>query len=276
MENRKTLLTASILAAGLLSSSVTFADNKKEDAPDPADVTKVVTSFKLSAGTNSNNNDFALEGELKIGGSFNPDNNFLTMISVTGAEKEEDPFEDGFDLREMRARWFQVFGTGLAGLPKAGYSLDFIDRSNDDSDVIDNIIAVGGIVKIPVLSNWVIYPNVAVVQANVKDEYKIAGTDDGIGVQVNLYNAIYLSKKGTYMMFSPQYSYLDFDGYVTQDLLLETTLGAPISENRRWWFNLTYKETFSDLSSDISSMPDKSMYANDDKRQFRAGVTYYF
>ncbi|WP_158134143.1 hypothetical protein [Photobacterium damselae] len=276
MENRKTLLTASILAAGLFSSSVVFADTTNDDAPDPADVTKVVTSFKLSAGTNSNNNDFALEGELKIGGSFSPDNSFLTMISATGAEKEEDSFEDGFDLREMRARWFQVFGTGLAGLPKAGYSLDFIDRSNDDSDVIDNIIAVGGIVKVPVLSNWVMYPNIAAVQANVKDEYKIAGTDDGIGVQVNLYNAIYLSKKGTYMMVSPQYSYLDFDGYTTQDLLLEATLGTPITENRRWWFNLTYKETFSDLSSDISSMPDKSMYANDDKRQFRAGVTYYF
>ncbi|HIF9184416.1 TPA: hypothetical protein ACX6RJ_001723 [Photobacterium damselae] len=275
MENKKTLLTTSILTVGLLSSSFVFANNK-DDTPDPADVTKVVTSFKLSAGTNSNNNDFALEGELKVGGSFNPDNNFLTMLSVTGAEKEEDSFEDGFDLREIRARWFQVFGTGLVGLPKAGYSLDFIDRSNDDSDVIDNIIAVGGIVKIPVLSNWVMYPNVAVVQANVKDEYKIAGTDDGIGVQINLYNAIYLSKKGTYMMFNPQYSYLDFDGYVTQDLLLETVFGTPLTDNRRWWFNLTYKETFSDLSSDISSMPDKSMYANDDKRQFRAGVTYYF
>ncbi|MEF1219527.1 hypothetical protein REH76_17320 [Photobacterium damselae] len=82
MENRKTLLTASILAAGLFSSSVAFADTAKEDAPDPADVTKVVTSFKLSAGTNSNNNDFALEGELKIGGSFSPDNSFLTMISA--------------------------------------------------------------------------------------------------------------------------------------------------------------------------------------------------
>lgn len=198
------------------------------------------------------------------------------MLSVSGAEKEEDPFEDGFDLREMRARWFQAFGTGVDGLPKAGYSLDYIDRSNDDSDVVDNIIAVGGIVKVPVLSNWVIYPNVAVVQANMKDEYKYPGTDDGTGVQVNLYNAIYLSKKGTYMMVSPQYSYLDFDGYVTQDLLLETTLGTPISNNRRWWLNFTYKETFSDFDSDSFGLDSKSLYANDDKRQFRAGITYYF
>ncbi|TOR23013.1 hypothetical protein CGG78_23790, partial [Vibrio parahaemolyticus] len=256
--------------------SFAFADDKKEDAPDPADVTKVVTSLKLSAGTNSNNNDIAFEGELKIGGSFNADNNFLAMLSVSGAEKEEDPFEDGFDLRETRARWFQVFGTGVDGLPKVGYSLDYIDRSNDDSDVVDNIIAVGGIVKVPVLSNWVVYPNVAVVQANMKDEYKYPGTDNGTGVQVNLYNAIYLSKKGTYMMVSPQYSYLDFDGYVTQDLLLETTLGTPISDNRRWWLNLTYKETFSDFDSDIFGLDSKSLYANDDKRQFRAGVTYYF
>ncbi|TON18050.1 hypothetical protein CGH62_26070, partial [Vibrio parahaemolyticus] len=73
-----------------------------------------------------------------------------------------------------------------------------------------------------------------------------------------------------------QYSYLDFDGYVTQDLLLETTLGTPISDNRRWWLNLTYKETFSDFDSDIFGLDSKSLYANDDKRQFRAGVTYYF
>ncbi|TON99741.1 hypothetical protein CGH44_24805, partial [Vibrio parahaemolyticus] len=66
------MFAASILATSLLSSFA-FADDKKEDAPDPADVTKVVTSLKLSAGTNSNNNDIAFEGELKIGGSFNAD-----------------------------------------------------------------------------------------------------------------------------------------------------------------------------------------------------------
>ncbi|EEX92880.1 hypothetical protein VIOR3934_07408 [Vibrio orientalis CIP 102891 = ATCC 33934] len=274
MKNTK-LTALGIISLGLFSLNVNAKDDTN-DAPDPADVTRVISSIKVAAGTNSNDNDFAIETEFKLGGSFNSDNNFLTMISINGANKDSDPYEDGFELREARARWFQVFGTGIGVMPKAGYSLDYIDRSNDDSEVIDNIIAAGAIFKVPVLKNWTVYPNVAAVQANVKDEYKVPGSDDGVGIQVNIFNSIYLSKKGTYLMVNPQYSYIDFDNYTTQDLLIETILGTPISDNKRWWLNATYKETFSDIDSDNKFISSKSFKANDDKRQFRIGVTYYF
>ncbi len=268
------VFSISVLAMTALNVSA------NDDVPDPADVTKVLTALKVSVGTNSNDYDAAVEAELKIGGSFNKNNSFLTMISAQGATKDsaESMDADDFDLREYRARWFQVFGTGMEGMPKAGYSIDYIDHSNDDSDPIDNIVAVGGVVKIPVLSNWVMYPNIAVVQANLKDEYKINGSDDGKGFQLNIFNSIYLSKKGTYLMINPQYSWLDFDTYTTQDLLIETTFGMPLTESRKWWFSATYKETFSDVSFDNKSiaMPDVSYRVNDDKRQFRIGVTYIF
>jgi len=261
------------------TTEVAAKSTENTDAPDPADITRVVTSLKVSAGTNSNNNDLAIETELKIGGSFNPDNNFLTMISTTVAEKDgaenSGGDEDNMDLRELRARWFQVFATGADWLPKAGYSLDYIDQSNDDSTAVDSIIAAGVIVKIPVMSNWVMYPNLAAVTANVNDAAKSSGMDDGVGMQLNVFNAIYLNKKGSYMMINPQYSYIDFDNVVTQDLLVETTLGTPISDNKRWWLSATYKETFSDVNPE--NAPSKNSFrANDDKRQFRVGVTYYF
>lgn len=252
---------------------------ESEKAVDPADITRVVTALKVSAGTNSNNNDLAIETELKIGGSFNKGNNFLTMISATVAEKDgaesKGGDEEDMDVRELRARWFQVFATGVDWLPKAGYSLDYIDQSNDDSTAVDNIIAAGVIVKVPVLSNWVMYPNIAAVTANVNDVAKSSGMDDGVGVQLNVFNAIYLSKAGSYMMINPQYSYIDFDNVVTQDLLVETTFGTPITDNKKWWFSATYKETFSDVNPENGKSKD-SFKANDDKRQFRVGVTYYF
>jgi len=254
----------------------------KEDSstPDPADVTKVLTALKVQAGTNGKDNNPALEAELKIGGSFNKNNSFLTMISAMGAEKDSDKGkpngEDDFDLREYRMRWFQVFGTGYAAIPKAGYSVDYIDHSNDDTDMIDNIIAVGGIVKVPVLSNWVMYPNLAAVQANVNNDAKNAGVDDGKGFQVNVFNAIYLSKKGTYLMINPQYSWIDFDAFTTQTLLIETTLGMPLTDSKKWWFNATYKETLSKLDSDTAGLDDESFKSDDDARQFRVGVTYVF
>jgi hypothetical protein len=272
------LFSKAIITACITSSLYAYAGEPKDNAPDPADVTRVLTSLRVSVGTNSNDNDIVGETELKIGGSFNKDNNFLTLFEVQAAEKDRDPYEDGFDVRQIRGRWFQVFGTALSNIPKVGYSVDVIDRSNDDSESVDNIYALGGIIKVPVLDNWVMYPNIAAVQANLKDEYKSAmqGSDDGKGFQLNLYNSIYLSKSGTYLMISPQYSYLDFDSFTTQDLQLETIFGMPLTDNKRFWFVAKYSETFSDIDSDTPSVTNMSFKANDDKRQFRVGVTYIF
>ncbi|GAB3515152.1 hypothetical protein [Photobacterium alginatilyticum] len=266
------------LIAFLFSSLNAHATDDSERAPDPADVTRVLTSVRVFMGVNSDDNNIAGDIELKLAGSFNKDNNFLTMLEVSGAEKESDPFEDGFDLREIRGRWFQVFGTGNDVMPKVGYSLDVIDRSNDDSELVDNIYAIGGVAKVPVLSNYVMYPNIALVQANLKDEYKkvISGSDDGQGIQLNVFNSVYLSKKGTYLMIIPQYTYLDFDSFKTQDLLVESRFGTPLTDDRSFWFEASYKETFSDIDSDTPAVSDVSFEARDDKRQFRVGVRYFF
>lgn len=262
-----------------LSLLLTFSNAAfSEDAPDPADVTRLMSSLQVYVGTNSNDNDLAVQSIFNVGGSFNKDNQFLTMLSATVAEKEsaeQSGYENGMDLREFRARWYQVFGTGYEWLPKAGYSLDYLDQSNDDSTSIDNIVAVGAISKIPVLSNWSLFPNVAVVKADVNNSAKRIGMDDGTGMQLNLFNSIYLGKKGTYMMINPQYSYLDFDNVVTQDLLIETMIGTPLTDNKKWWLMGVYKETFSHVNNK-GSHSSSSFKVADDKRQFRIGVTYYF
>lgn len=250
------------------------ADVKKE--VDPADITRVISGIKVLGGFNGHKGAKAVEVELRMGGQIHKGNEFLTMLNIQSAEKKAYPDQDDFGVREVRGRWFQVFDTDNATMSRLGYSVDLINRSNDDSDPIDNIVAAGVVGKIAVNKAYSIYPNVAIVSAFNKDKYKsVLGTRDGLGFQVNLFNSLYLNKKGTYVMINPQYSYIDFDSYISQNLMLEVQFGTPLTTDRRLWLAATYQENFSDVNSDNPALETR-FRANDDTRHYRIGLSYYF
>ncbi|MGF1719604.1 hypothetical protein L4D20_06105 [Vibrio kyushuensis] len=223
------------------------------DAPDPGDHTKVSTMVGATYGVASlseeNDNFFRLNAQMS--GAKNNGNLFLGQLQFDG--REDQQFDDSFDLTQVRARYFEVKRTGYESVSVAGVSLDYIESSFVDTNPTDRLLAVGGIVRVATpFANWLAFPILAGVYAQNDKAFSDASVVDknAWGVQVNMMNSVYLHENGTHLQFNPQYSMVDMGGMLgtVNSLQLDTALQFPMTDNRKHWGKITYIERFSDAT----------------------------
>lgn len=226
----KTLISTALLLSG---TSLALAEDTAQDKVDPSDLTAVSTSGYVGMSN---------QGDVKLSGSFGfgLDNGQMAMATVEGSLDDEGQYKDS------RAQYFHVFNTGNTSVPRVAASLDIIDNSNFTT------AAVGAIGMFnPGIENFVIFGRVgAMVGQYDKDFTRLMGeTDQDI---VGGMAAAYLSWKpgadGTYLMLSPEYTYMDGD-IETSTLKTSLTVGTPLSSDGKRWGQFKIENTYGSMKS---------------------------
>ncbi|UPQ89426.1 hypothetical protein [Vibrio sinaloensis] len=229
------LLTKTLIATALVASSAqaTFAQDAVTDKIDPSDLTQVSTSGYV--GMNN-------QGDVKLSASFG----FGITEGQMGMATIEGTIDDDGNYSDSRAQYFQVFNTGNSIAPKAAVSLDIIDNTNFTT------AAVGAISMFnPGIENFVIFGRVGVLAGQYDKGFTQAmgETDKDI---VGGMAAAYLSWKtgadGTYLMFSPEYTYMD-GSIETSTLKTSLTVGTPLSADGKRWGQFKLENTYGSMES---------------------------
>ncbi|MBY6196388.1 hypothetical protein [Vibrio hangzhouensis] len=222
----KTLIATALIASG---TQVTLAS----ETVDPSDLTQVSTSGYL--GMNN-------QGDVKLSASFG----FGITEGQMGMATIEGTMDKGGNYSDSRAQYFQVFNTGNRIAPKAAASLDIIDNTNFTT------AAVGAISMFnPGVENFVIFGRVGVLAGKYNDGFtqSMGETDQDI---VGGMAAAYLSWKpgadGTYLMFSPEYTYMD-GSIETSTLKTSLTVGTPLSADGKRWGQFKIENTYGSMKS---------------------------
>ena len=244
------------------------------NAPDPSDLTQV-NSFAFGTV----DDDGTLKGMVGLAGQYSEGNSFLGLVEHSTATKTNSI---GKKDQNSRLRYFQVLDTGVAAVPKAGFSIDYMKGWENNNGVGTDLVAIGGIAKVP--TPWEqlsLFPNVAYVTG------KAEGSDSGVkgkanisGYQLNLFGSLALSEDGKYVVVQPQYMHLDttpkvsntkttkFDADVFK---VKTGYGQPISMDGKWWVEVSHTYTRTDTKAKKLNWSDK-----DNNHQFEVGISYYF
>ncbi|GIU16193.1 hypothetical protein [Shewanella sp. MBTL60-007] len=260
-----------------LAISLSGAAWANDAQPDPSDLT-AVNSFAYGAV----DNEGKLNGMLGLAGNYSEGNNFIGLVEHGVTTKNN---QLGKKAQNSRLRYFQVLDTGSDILPQAGFSVDYMkDWKSTNADTSSDIVALGAIAKIP--TPWQalsLYPNVAYVKGKAKQ-----GTGNRVdlsGYQLNLFGSIALGDLGKYLVIQPQFMHLDgkpsksgSNAKLSANIFkVKTGFGMPISDNGKWWTELSHTYTRSDAKAGQSGkFADGTLSEIDNDHKVELGVSYYF
>ncbi|GAB2659574.1 hypothetical protein [Vibrio panuliri] len=258
------------LAVAAIASPVIASDN----APDPSDLTQV-NSFAFGTV----DNDGSLKGMVGLAGQYSEGNVFMGLVEHSSATKSNE-----FEKKDQnsRLRYFQVLDTGLAGMPQAGFSVDYMKGWEKSNGLGTDIVALGAIAKVKTpWENLSIFPNVAYVKGKAQGEHEVGKKKiDLSGYQVNLFGSLSVGDAGEYVVLQPQFMHLDGtpkDSAVKDNKLsanvfkVKTGYGQPISADGKWWVEASHTYTRTDMDVKHSALDYK-----DNDHKFEFGVSYYF
>ncbi|WP_348637737.1 hypothetical protein [Photobacterium sp. DA100] len=226
----KTLIATTLLLAGL---NIAFAAEAANNNIDPSNLTAVSTSGYV--GMNN-------QGDVKLSASvgFGLNNGQMAMGTVEGTMGNDGKYKDS------RLQYFHVFNTGNKFAPTAAVSLDLIDNNNFTT------AAVGAISMFdPGIDNFVVFGRVGALVGQYDEGFtKMMGeTDDSITGGMA---AAYLSWKpgadGTYLMLSPEYTYMD-GSIETTTLKTSLTVGTPLSADGKRWGQFKIENTYGSMEA---------------------------
>ncbi|ABZ78272.1 conserved hypothetical protein [Shewanella halifaxensis HAW-EB4] len=260
------LITTMLLG---LSGSPLAADQQ----PDPSDLT-AVNSFVYGTV----DNEGRLNGMLGMAGSFSEGNNYMGLVEHISDTKNN---EFARKAQNSRLRYFQVLDTGNKLLPQAGFSVDYMKGWKTHSDdTSSDIVALGAITKLTTpWESFSLFPNIAVVRGSASQGN--GSSFDLKGYQVNLFGSFSIGDSGQYVIVQPQFMQLDgkpsknakgekLSGKVFK---VKTGYGMPISDNGKWWTELSHTYTRTDAKINIIGTPIKAL---DNDHKFELGISYYF
>ncbi len=241
------------IALAAVISGQALADTQ----PDPSDLTQV-NSFVYG----TIDNDGTLKGMAGIAGQYSEGNSFLGLVEHSTATKN-----NALDKKDQntRLRYFQVLDTDLAGLPQAGFSVDYMKGWKKTNGVGSDIVALGTIAKVTTpWDSFTVFPNVAYVTG--KAEADKLGSVNIRGYQTNLFGSLSIGDAGQYMVFQPQW----MDTNVGSKFEMRTAYGQPVSSDGKWWVEVahSYIRTAAD--------GEAKMLGSDNDNQFTLGMSYYF
>ena len=258
----KRLLTLGLAASMALTTATSVVAEEKRDI-DPANPTIVLPKLRLDYGsTESGQGQSRILGSLS--GAYSSGSQFMGSLEME---------QQAGETKYYRGQYFQVFETGSSILPKAGFSLDYINnKSASASSVVENITALGlvGEIETPV-SFMKFFPQVAYLRAGINDSAGSPGSllDKGnlTGYQIASHFSFYLNEKGSYIHYNPQYNDLDRMKTMTHTI----NIGTPMREDKTMWAVMRI-ESVSNKSKDLG-MSSWENTTNDNR--FMLGVNMF-
>jgi len=241
-----------IAVAAIVSGQV-LADNQ----PDPSDLTQV-NSFVYGTV----DNDGTLKGMAGLAGQYAEGNSFLGLVEHSTATKNNTL---GKKDQNTRLRYFQVLDTDIAGLPQAGFSVDYMKGWHKTNGFGSDIVALGTIAK--VTTPWdcfTVFPNVAYVTGEAEADN--LGNINIRGYQANLFGSLSIGGAGQYVALQPQW----MDTNVGSKFEMRTAYGQPVSSDGKWWLEVAHSYIQTDADGKIKAL------GSDNDNQFTLGVSYYF
>ncbi|MCL9773762.1 hypothetical protein [Vibrio methylphosphonaticus] len=230
-----------IVLATTLSSSISLAfaqNNNGDDVIDPSNLTSVNTSAYLG---------FSNQGDVKVSGSigYGLQNGQMAMGTLEASMDSEGKYNDS------RLQYFHVFHFENPRLPSAAGSIDIIDNDNFTT------AALGGVFMYnPDIENLTIFGRVGALAGQYDDDFitQMGETDNGV---IGGMTAAYFSWKpgadGTYLMFSPEYTYMDGD-VNTSLLKTSLTIGTPVSSDGKRWGQFKIEHTHGSMKSSLHTI----------------------
>ncbi|BAC97198.1 hypothetical protein [Vibrio vulnificus YJ016] len=224
------LFTASVLA---LSVSTAYANDDHEPKVDPSDLTAVSTSGYI--GMNN-------QGDVKLSASlgFGLDNGQMAMGTLEGTMDQEGKYKDS------RLQYFHVFNLPYPHVPRVAASLDLIDNANFTT------LAVGAVAMFnPGIKDVVMFGRVGALAGQYDENFsRMMGENDSdiIGGMAAGYLSWKPGADGTYLMFSPEYTYMD-GSIETSTLKTSLTLGTPLSADGKRWGQFKLENTYGQMES---------------------------
>lgn len=226
----KTLIATALLVSG---ANLAWAQDTTTNKVDPSDLTSVNTSGYV--GMNN-------QGDVKVSASlgFGLDNGQMAMGTLEGTLDNDGKYKDS------RAQYYHVFNTGNRIAPKAAASLDIIDNTNFTTAAVGAISMVN-----PGVENFVMFGRVGVLAGQYDEGFtKAMGETDQdiVGGMAAAYFSWKPGADGTYLMFSPEYTYMD-GSIETSTLKTSLTVGTPLSADGKRWGQFKLENTYGSMES---------------------------
>ncbi|OEF08544.1 hypothetical protein [Vibrio genomosp. F10] len=225
----KTILATTLLCSGM---NLALADESTEKV-DPSNLTAVNTSGYV--GMNN-------QGDVKLSASlgFGLKNGQMAMGTLEGSMDNEGKYKDS------RLQYFHVFNVGNPVVPTAAASIDIIDNTNFTT------AAVGAVAMFkPGVESLTIFGRVGALAGEYDEGFASAMGETDTDI-VGGMAAAYLSWKpgadGTYLMLSPEYTYMD-GSIETSTLKSSITVGTPLSADGKRWGQFKIENTVGSMQS---------------------------
>ncbi|WP_163132737.1 hypothetical protein [Agarivorans sp. Alg241-V36] len=212
-------IAKSILATSLFCTGISVTQASSEEAIDPSNLTQVSTSAYLGL---SNKGDVKMSASLGL----SLKNGQMAMGTLEGSMDNEGNYNDS------RLQYFHVFSTENMSVPRVAASLDIIDNANFTT------AAIGGVAMFnPNIESLTIFGRVGLLAGSYDDSFASMmgeSNTDVLGGMAAAYFSWKPGKDGTYLMLSPEYTYMDGD-IETSILKTSVTLGTPLSNDSKRW-----------------------------------------
>ncbi|MGS0693346.1 hypothetical protein [Shewanella sp. 0m-4] len=184
------------------------------------------------------------KGDVKLSGSlaYTLDNGQMAMGTIEGTMNKQGDYNDS------RIQYFHVFNIDNAVTPRVAASLDIIVNQQ-----FTTTTAVGGIVMFTTPAESLnIFVRGGVLAGSYDEDFANAMGESDTHTHTDIVGgmAAYFSWKtgddGTYIMFSPEYTYL---GGSIEDNTLKTsiTFGTPLSQDKSKWGQFKLENTVSTM-----------------------------
>ncbi|PSU35777.1 hypothetical protein [Photobacterium lutimaris] len=254
--------TKALLLASLLSS-YTMADTSDNEAvinpDDLQDVTKINPQAAFFVTSDS---DVRVSGIFS--GKWNDNTNFSGFAEGIFGDKYG---EDEFDTKYIggRAQYFQAHGFDNSYIPRAGFSLDLVHKTQHGLD--DTVLFSAGTV-IAIDSRFTpgfqMFPNVAYTTGEVFGK-------SADGYLVNLFMTKPIGDNGAFMLAWPEYFDVSGSTVELESKSLNVIFQTPVKTNFGQWVvsKFSYNET-------NVTMPNGTKLKGDGELTLELGMKWYF
>lgn len=186
-------VSLALIATSSLFSIPLYAETAQDI--DPSDVARANTSITIGATNN---------GQVKgvVSYAFSINETQQGMVYLEGNMDKEGSYQDS------RVQYFQVFNLESKIVPKIAASLDVIDNASLTST------ALGAVVAVTPTEKFAMYLRAGVLGGKYKSEstqYFGVNDDSAVGGMAAGYFTYKTGSDGTFIMFSPEYTYVDGD-----------------------------------------------------------------
>lgn len=224
----KHTVSLTALTALVLTSTSLYA----EEDHDPSDIARATTSFTVGA---TNNGD--VKGMLTYG--FGVTDTQQGMVAVEGNMNQEGKYNDS------RIQYFHVFNFENPTVPKIAASIDMIDNASMTTAALGAVVAITPVEQFSMyLRGGVLageYSDAMTNQFNVSDDSAVGGMAAG-------YFTLKTGQDGTYVMLSPEYTYVDGD-IETSTLKSSVRIGTPMNAAMNHWGEFRLENTYGSVKS---------------------------